>query len=218
MIGTSVFNRKSFLLSSLSFVTVLMAGNWSGAIAQVPYSSRHLSAQEIKSLEPEFERSIKFMNAFSGEALRTYSMQINRIVNAWQKSDPSMPQFAPFLGTWMYMDDVAIHIYPSQRKGQVCVVEAVLGYPPAYNFGTVQGDKLVSDGELGKIIITRKQSNRTRNSKEGVFLAKYYFSNGKRSVLPLHFPRHLGLNDFKGIGVLDKGRFTRMGCTTSLSP
>ena len=211
-----MFTKKA-LLGSLSFATVLMVANLSGAIAQVPYSSRYLSDQEIKSLNPEFEKQIRFMNAFSGEALRTYSTQINRIVNAWQKSDPSMPQFAPFLGTWMYMDDVALHIYPSQKKGQVCVVESVLGYPPAYNFGTVQGDKLVSDGELGKIIIIRKKSSRTRSGKEGVFLAKYYFANGKRSVLSVHFPKHLGFNDFKGIGVLDKGRFTRMGCTTSLS-
>lgn len=209
---------KNVLLGSLSFATVWMVGDWSGAIAQVPYSSRYLSNQEINSLEPEFERATKFMNAFSGEALRTYSTQINRIVNAWQKVDPSMPNFAPFLGTWTYMDDVSLHIYPSQRKGRVCVVEAVLGYPPAYNFGTVQGGRLVSDGELGKVVITRKKSNRTKNSQEGVFLAKYSFSNGKRSVLPLHFPRHLGLNDFRGIGKLDKGRFTQMGCTTSLSP
>lgn len=34
MIWISVFNRKSFLLGSLSFATVLMVGNWSGAIAQ----------------------------------------------------------------------------------------------------------------------------------------------------------------------------------------
>ena len=209
---------KNILSGSLSFAMVLMVGNWSEAIAQSSYSSRYLSAQEIKSLEPEFERSIKFMNAFSGGALRTYSMQISRIVNAWQQTDPSMPQFVPFLGTWTYMDDVSLHIYPSRKKGQVCIVEAVVGYPPAYNFGTVQGDRLVSDGELGKIIITRKKSSRTKSGKEGVFLAKYSFANGKRSVLPVHFPRHLGLNDFKGIGVLDKGRFTQMGCRTSLSP
>jgi len=163
---------KNFLLSSLSFAIVLLSGNWLQAIAQSAYSTRYLSTQEIKSLEPEFERSIKFMNAFSGEALRTYSTQINRIVNAWQQTDPSMPEFAPFLGTWVYMDDVALHIYPSQRRGQVCVVEAVVGYPPAYNFGTVQGDKLLSDGELGKVIISRKTSSRTRSGKEGVFLAK----------------------------------------------
>ena len=209
---------KNILSGSLRFAMVLMVGNWSEAIAQSSYSSRYLSAQEIKSLEPEFERSIKFMNAFSGGALRTYSMQISRIVNAWQQTDPSMPQFVPFLGTWTYMDDVSLHIYPSRKKGQVCIVEAVVGYPPAYNFGTVQGDRLVSDGELGKIIITRKKSSRTKSGKEGVFLAKYSFANGKRSVLPVHFPRHLGLNDFKGIGVLDKGRFTQMGCRTSLSP
>jgi hypothetical protein len=209
---------KKALLGSLSFASVLMVGNWSGAIAQSAYSTRYLSNQEIRSLEPEFERSIKFMNAFSGEALRTYSTQINRIVNAWQQTDPSMAQFASFLGTWTYMDDVSLHIYPSQRSGQVCVVETVVGYPPAYNYGKVQGDKLLSDGELGKVIINRKTSSRTRSGKEGVFLAKYSFANGKRSVLPLHFPRHLGFNDFRGIGVLDKGRFTRMGCTTSLSP
>ena len=209
---------KNVLLGSLSFSTVLLVGNWSGAIAQSSDSSRYLSAQEIKSLDPEFDRSIRFMNAFAGEALRTYSIQIDRIVNAWQKSDSSMPQFAPFLGTWSYFDDVSLHIYPSQTKGQVCIVEAVVGYPPAYNFGTVQGNRLMSDGELGKIIITRKNSSRTKSGKEGVFLAKYSFANGKRSVLPLHFPRHLGLNAFKGIGILDKGRFIRMGCTTSLSP
>ena len=44
MIGTSVFNRKSFSLSSLSFVTVLMAGNWSGAIAGT-FSIKAISAQ-----------------------------------------------------------------------------------------------------------------------------------------------------------------------------
>jgi len=213
-----MFSSKNLLVGLIATSISFCMSNDRTAIAQSPYSSRYLSNQEIKSLEPEFERSAKFMNAFSGEALRTYSTQINRIVNAWQKVDPSMPKFAPFLGTWTYMDDVSLHIYPSQKKGQVCIVEAVVGYPPAYNFGTVQGDRLVSDGEFGKIIITRKNSSRTKSGTEGVFLAKYSFANGKRSVLPLHFPRHLGLNAFKGIGILDKGRFIRMGCTTSLSP
>jgi len=213
-----MFNSRNLLVGLVAASVSFGVGNWSGAIAQSLYSQRYLSAQEIKSLEPEFEKSLRFLNAFSGDALRTYSGQINRIINAWQKSDPSMTKFAPFLGTWSYMDDLYLHIYPSMRKGQVCVVGASLGYPTAYNFGTVQGDKLVSNGELGKIIITRKTSSRTRTGKEGVFLAIYYFVNGKKSVVPVSFPKHLGLTDFRGIGLLDQGRFTRMGCTVSLSP
>ena len=208
---------KSFSVGALSLL-VWMSGNWSGAIAQSLRSERYLSDQEIQSLQPEFERSTKFLNGISNEGLRTYLMQVNRIVNAWQKADPSISIFAQFLGTWAYLDDVSLHIYPSLRKGQVCIVEAGLGYPTAYNFGTVVGDKLISDGELGKIVITRKTTSRTRNGKEGVFLVKYQFANGRKSVLPLTFPKHLGFTDFKGIGVMDKGRFTQMGCMTSLSP
>ena len=213
-----MFNSRNLLVGLVAASVSFGVGNdWSKAIAQSAYSTRYLSDQEIRSLEPNFEKSLRFWNGFSGEALRTYSSQINRIVNMWQKSDPSIPKFAPFLGTWMYMDDFSLHIYPSMRKGQVCIVGQEVGYPPAYNFGTVQDDKLVSDGELGKIIITRKTSSRTRSGKEGVFLAKYSFVNGKKFVLPVSFPEYLGGN-FKGIGSLDKGRFTQMGCMTSFFP
>jgi hypothetical protein len=44
MIGTSFFSRKNVLLGSLSFVTVLMVGNWSGAIAGT-FSIKAISAQ-----------------------------------------------------------------------------------------------------------------------------------------------------------------------------
>ncbi|MEA5489448.1 MULTISPECIES: hypothetical protein [Pseudanabaena] len=44
MIGKNLVSRKSFLLGTLSFATVLMVGNWSGAIAGT-FSIKAISAQ-----------------------------------------------------------------------------------------------------------------------------------------------------------------------------
>ena len=179
-------------------------GNWSGAIAQKvhSYSTRYLSDQEIKSLESNFERATKFMNGASMERMGNYLKQITPIMNAWQKVDPSMANFTPFIGTWSYYDSVAVHIYPSHKKGQVCVVVDNTEYRPLneiYNLGKIQGNKLVSDGEAGKLVFTRKTTRSTRSGKEGIFLAMYSFINGKKGALPLTGERHLAILDHPSI-------------------
>ena len=83
MIWTSVFNRKSFLLGSLSFATVLVAGNWSGAIAQV--ANRYLSNQEIRVLDSQFQKASQGVTGRGYRDRRQSSevVQINNFVNAW---------------------------------------------------------------------------------------------------------------------------------------
>ncbi|WGS73331.1 hypothetical protein [Pseudanabaena galeata] len=111
-----MFIKKAFL-GSLSFATVLIVGNWSGAIAQnAPKSTRYVSDQEIQVLVADSLARVAGGSRFFQERRSPSEIsKINDFVNAWQKVDPSI---SPFLGDWGGWES-SLAIYPSQTKGQV---------------------------------------------------------------------------------------------------
>ena len=197
---------KNVLLSSLSFASVLMVENWSGAIAQnAKQSERYLSDQEIQSLDQAFQAS---MREFSADDRRR-PLQIDQLkdfVNAWQKIDPSI---APFWGSWAASEGSVV-IYPSQNKGKVCVLLPVYNgatVQNVFNVGTVSGDKLLITGEIGKSVIVKKRGT-LRSGREIDSLAMFSVFDGANGVWGLTFPRPLTeIND---------NRLARFGCTSSL--
>jgi|GEM_PF-1922902 len=204
-----MFIKKAFL-GSLSFATVLIVGNWSGAIAQsYNKSERFLSDREIQALESDFQKASSSRGGgrpYQDSRSATDIDQINQFIVAWQKSEALI---APFLGDWAGFEE-SLSVYPSTRKDTVCIVHRSYGrdgFEYNFNLGKVVDNKLVSDGQLGKVIILRKSAP-DRSGNKVTFLANYrsYRSIGIVSVYA--FPSKLK--------VINDSRFTRLGCTASL--
>lgn len=197
---------KNVLLGSLSFASVLMVGNWSGAIAQV--SNRYLSDQEIQSLDAEFQSRSRGVTGrgYTDRRQSSEIIQINEFVNAWQQVDSSI---SPFLGNWEGLEE-GLSIYPSTLKGKVCVVHSSYGTDGVqrfFNSGTISGNKLISDGEIGKTVILTKVAP-VRSGENSPFLASFQSFRGRDIVSAYVFPRILR-------EIRDR-RFTDLGCTASL--
>lgn len=197
---------KNVLLGSLSFATVLMMGNWSGAIAQ---STRYLSDQEIQALESQFQKASQGVTGrgYTDRRQSSEVSQINNFVNAWQQVDSSI---SPFLGNWEGLKE-GLSIYPSTLKGTVCVVLNVDGKDGGLflNSGAISGNKLISYGEIGKTIIMTKVAP-VRSGENSPFLASFRFQafRNKGMVRVYVFPRVLR--------EISDTRFTDLGCTASL--
>jgi hypothetical protein len=206
---------KNILLGLLSFAMASGLWNVSGAIAQSVYKSdRYLSDQEIQALEANLQIS-------NGEAFSRINVdprksfeinQINQFVNVWQKADPSI---APFLGNWSGYEE-SLMFYPSKHKGQICVVmqyfEGRQGVQRLLNVGKVSGNKLITDGQLGKIVFVRrkgklqKQSTSATPIREVDFIGMFGNFFGKKSFTAYIFPRRLP--------EIDDNRLSKFRCTT----
>jgi hypothetical protein len=195
------------LLGSLSLSMFFTIGNWSGAIAQnIQKSDRYLTDQEIQSFESQLQVSVRGGSRFFVDRRTSSDInQINEFVNAWQKYDPSI---APFLGRWSGWED-GLSIYPSQIKGQVCVMATGIGYGNQYvlSIGKLSSNnKLLLAGEDGKTVITINRGV----SKSGDiinFLAGFGSYGARKGVSSYVFPKRLPeIND---------NRLLELGCTTS---
>jgi hypothetical protein len=197
---------KNVFLGSLSFATVLMIGNWSGAIAQV--SNRYLSDQEIQSLETDFQSKTRGVTGrgYTDRRQSSEIIQINDFINAWKQVDSSI---SPFLGSWEGLEE-SLSVYPSTLRGKVCVVHSFYGrdgVQSSFNSGTISGNKLISDGEIGKTIIITKVAP-VRSGENSPFLASFQSFRDNGIVSAYVFPRVLR-------EIRDR-RFTDLGCTASL--
>ncbi len=200
---------KKVLSGSLGFVIALLGGDVVGAIAQnYNRSEKFLSDLSIQMLDSEFQRATKGISGRGYRDTRQASQvnQLNQFVSAWQKTEPSI---ASFLGNWIGGEE-SLAIYPSTRKGFVCVVHSSYGrdgFEYNFNIGKPMGNKLVSDGQLGKIIILKK----TAPDKEGNtvdFLGSFRSYRNLGVVSAYVFPTTLK--------PISDSRFTRLGCTASL--
>lgn len=107
---------KNVLLGSLGFATVLMVGNWSGAIAESNYkllliaseveaqtklkssNDKYLTIEEVRRLAQEFEQDvIPAMRRSRQFGLGKRSQQLDAFVRDWSRVDP---ETAHFLGSW----------------------------------------------------------------------------------------------------------------------
>jgi hypothetical protein len=197
-------------LYSPAFIVSLLSINVLDAIAQnYNKSEKFLSDREIQALESNFQKVSSSRGGgrpYQDSRSSTDLDQINQFISAWQKSESLI---APFLGDWGGFEEF-LSVYPSTRKGAVCIVHRFYGsngFEYNFNLGKAVGNKLVSDGQLGKVIILRK-SARDSSGNKVPFLANYrsYRNSGVVSVYA--FPTTLKL--------INDDRFTRLGCTVSL--
>jgi len=197
------------LLRSLSLSMFFTIGNWSGAIAQnIQKSERYLSDQEIQSFESELQAGVRGGSRFFMER-RTLSEvnQINDFVKAWQQVDPSI---SPFLGAWSGWEE-GLSIYPSEIKGQVCVVATFNGgreYGIINNIsiGRVLDNKLLLEGEGGKLVIVKK-SGVLKSGDTINFIAEFGSYGGRKGISSYVFPKRLP-------EIIDN-RLFKLRCTTS---
>jgi len=214
-----MFTNKSWL-GVLSFAIALMAGNLAGAIAQNSRSDRHLSDQEIQSLinSVQLSRVVNRVTDRVGLDDKRSQFEINSIdqfVSAWQKDAPSI---APFLGNWRAYEE-SLEIYPSTLRGQVCIVREYFagsreGTKRLLNVGKISGDRLITDGELGKKVfvkrigILQKPNTSTFPNQKVEYVGMFGSVRGKNNFSAYVFPRKLK--------VISDSRLARLGCTASL--
>jgi hypothetical protein len=201
-------DNNKILFGSLGLVVGLIGMNVAGAIAQdVQKSPRYLSEEEIQILK--IESLARFAGGgryFQDRRPPSEVGKINDFVNAWQKADLSI---SPFLGNWGGYEE-SLAIYPSQTKGQVCMTLTFYDGSRTqniFNVGNVSGNKLLTDGGLGKRVIVRNRG--TLKSGETIdFIAIFGILNGRKGVGEFWSQRQL-------LETSDS-RLAKFGCTASL--
>ena len=171
---------KGVLLSSLSFASVLILGNWSGAIAQ---SQRYPTDSELDSLFTRFAKSIQWNeNDKVGRGYvrdRRTDVQkesLNSFIRSWSVGNS---EIAPFVGSWQGYED-QITIYPSNTKNRVCIIST----------GEGRGRFYLGNISKGKIYT----NNNTVLFRQGRYLGDAVVINGEPRLLgelPHNSPRPL---------------------------
>jgi hypothetical protein len=212
-----MFNLRNLLVGLVAASVSFGLGNdWMAAFAQNLRSDRHLSDQEIQSLiskfSPDNPEALGRIPFYGGDRRKEYEInRINQFVTAWQKADPSI---APFLGYWIGYEE-GLQIYPSNTKGQVCVVLTYserTGIKRHLNVGTVSGNKLITDGDLGKrVLIKRKRKlqplkNSASSALEIEYVGMFGRVEGRNRFTTYALPLPLTLE-------IDR-RLEKFGCTT----
>jgi len=213
-------NSRNLLVGLVAASISFDVGNNWMAIAQNSRSDRHLSEQEIQSLinSVQLSRVVNRVTDRVGLDDKRSQFEINSInqfVSAWQRVDPSI---APFLGNWSaYQEN--LELYPSIIRGQVCVIREYFagsreGTKRLLNVGKVSGDKLITDGELGKRVfvkrkgILQKPSTSAFPNQEVEYVGMFGTIRGRNGFSAYVFP--IALKE------INDNRFTRLGCTASL--
>ena len=218
-----MFNSRNLLVGLVAASVSFGVGNdWMAAFAQYLRSERHLSNQEIQYLidNSQLSRVVSAASSRDFEDRRSeYEITgFNQFVSAWQKADPSI---APFLGIWK-ANEQQLELYPSTTQGQICVVMEYFaggreGTKRLLNVGKISGNKLLTDGELGKRVFVKKrgvlQINRSAvSTSREVEYVGMFGSERKRSYFSAYiFPNSRFRQDEYYIN-----RLTKFGCTVSL--
>lgn len=184
-------------------------------------SEGYFSDAELRQIERDFQTIIKEPTqglAIEGDRRQQSDIaKINRFVDAWKQTDPSI---AHFLGNWVTYEG-ALSIYPSRDKGYVCLVGNSLGRfigDKTYGVGKVSGNQLLTKGEIGENIIIKKRgqfpkrgaSRKTFVTQETDILLMLKTNNGKRvgGSRAFVFPSPLTQ--------IDDNRLAQLGCISSL--
>jgi len=215
-----MFNSRNLLVGLVAASVSFGVGNdWMAAFAQYSRSERHLSSQEIQYLidNSQINRVVSAVSSrdFDDRRSEHEITRFNQFVSAWQKADPSI---APFLGVWKANEE-QLELYPSTTQGQICVVMEYFagsreGTKRLLNVGKVSGNKLITDGELGKRIFVKKrgvlQKNRSSvsTSREVEYMGMFGSERGRSYFSAYIFPTSRLRQDEYFIK-----RLTKLGCT-----
>ena len=203
-----MFNSKKLLFGLVAAsVSFGVSNDWMAIAQDVQKSPRYLSDQEIQVLKTEsLARFAGGGRYFQDRRPSSEISKVSDFVNAWQKSDPSI---SPFLGNWAGYEE-SLAIYPSQTKGQVCMILTFYDGSRTqniFNLGKVSGNKLLTNGGLGKRVIVKDRG--TLKSGETIdFIAIFGILSGREVVGEFWSQRQL-------LETSDS-RLARFGCTASL--
>ena len=163
----------------LGFSLITLTANELSVLAQ----TRQPTNTELRKLRQELQQQIrrtKNNNVGAGH-LQDSRTQVEKntresFVRAWSKTEPEL---APFFGLWVGYENIS-HIYPSNSKGRVCVVE------------TAEGSGRLTTGVFSNGVI--KTNIGEVLFKEGnYYLGSALLKNGRfvsnNSEIPLRTPR-----------------------------
>ncbi|QSV71402.1 MAG: hypothetical protein HEQ20_12370 [Aphanizomenon flos-aquae KM1D3_PB] len=163
----------------LGFSLITLTANELSVLAQ----TRQPTNTELRKLRQELQQQIrrtKNNNVGAGH-LQDSRTQVEKntresFVRAWSKTEPKL---APFFGLWVGYENIS-HIYPSNSKGRVCVVE------------TAEGSGRLTTGVFSNGVI--KTNIGEVLFKEGnYYLGSALLKNGRfvsnNSEIPLRSPR-----------------------------
>ncbi|MDM3845993.1 MAG: hypothetical protein PT116_13325 [Aphanizomenon gracile PMC638.10] len=197
----------------LGFSLITLGVNELSVLAQ----TRQPTNAEIKRLRQELQQQIRRTknNNVGAGYLQDRRTQVEKktresFVRAWSKTEPGL---APFMGIWSGYEN-SEHIYPSNTKGQVCIVSTTEGYG-SFKTGILSNGLIKTNG--GEVLF-----------KEGnYYLGSAFLKNGRfvsnNSEIPLHSPTPVEpLNRlFEYISEASEKnqisqQFKAAGCTSSL--
>ena len=197
----------------LGFSLITLTANELSVLAQ----TRQPTNTELRKLRQGLQQQIRRTknNNVGASYLQDRRTQVEKktresFVRAWSKTEPEL---APFFGQWVGYENIS-HIYPSNSKGRVCVVETAEGSgrltTGVFSNGVIKtniGEVLFKEGNyyLGSALL-----------KNGRFV-------GNNSEIPLHSPRPVeslsGLLEYI-FEASEKNQisqqFKAAGCTSSL--
>ena len=164
----------------LGFSLITLTANELSVLAQ----TRQPTNTELRKLRQELQQHIIRLtknNTVGTGHLQDSRTQVEKntresFVRAWSKTEPEL---APFFGLWVGYENIS-HIYPSNSKGRVCVVE------------TAEGSGRLTTGVFSNGVI--KTNIGEVLFKEGnYYLGSALLKNGRfvsnNSEIPLHSPR-----------------------------
>jgi hypothetical protein len=160
----------------LGFSLITLAANELSVLAQ----TRQPTNTELRKLRQELQQYIIRLTKNNTVHLQDRRTQVEKntresFVRAWSKTEPEL---APFFGRWVGYENSS-HIYPSNSKGRVCVVE------------TAEGSGRLTTGVFSNGVI--KTNIGEVLFKEGnYYLGSALLKNGRfvsnSSEIPLHSP------------------------------
>ncbi|MDM3845129.1 MAG: hypothetical protein PT116_08835 [Aphanizomenon gracile PMC638.10] len=160
----------------LGFSLITLAANELSVLAQ----TRQPTNTELRKLRQELQQYIIRLTKNNTVHLQDRRTQVEKntresFVRAWSKTEPEL---APFFGRWVGYENSS-HIYPSNSKGRVCVVE------------TAEGSGRLTTGVFSNGVI--KTNIGEVLFKEGnYYLGSALLKNGRfvsnNSEIPLHSP------------------------------
>lgn len=163
-------SQLSLLLKKRSIFSLMVSLGVLGAsllptLAQSS-SQRYPTNAEIQRIIREFQQRAS-SRPFTGECCGGWEQDdytaaqkqsLESFVRAWSRVNPDV---TTFLGRWVN-NDAEILVYPSNRRGRVCVIVAFPG--PSYRFGlgVLNNGHIRLSGDLARQVLI-KQTNRSGN-------------------------------------------------------
>jgi hypothetical protein len=190
-------------MKQLSCITLTIVFGMSTQLAYAQTQS-YPTDEELQRLMPDFRRQVEYWNEYEEPERQS---EARAFAATWSRRAPAV---APFLGKWAGIEET-MNIYPSTKKGQVCIIHAFSTPEPEVDFslGNVLNQRIYSD--KGGVIIQQGYylGVARRNGNE----ANVYVY---RLIAPAEVPIRVSLSDWRGSDRVIE-QFNAAGCIDDLS-